>query len=81
MRIPITVTKEEAKKLKKLYKDTKNDVKFVEVSDEVFDKLEKSFKAFKPAKETEDETLYINYYGEIIPLQEAIDRFIKARNK
>lgn len=82
MRIPITVTKEEAKKLKKLYKGTKNDVKFVEVADEVFDRLEKGKSAFKKAKKIKkDEVLYIDYYGEIIPLHEAVNRFLKGNKQ
>lgn len=57
-------------------------LKVVEVADEVFDKLEKGHKAFKPAKKIKkDEVLYIDYYGEIIPLQEALDRTIKALKK
>ena len=60
MNIPITVTKEQAKKLKKLYKDTKTNVKFVEVC---------------------DKTLYIDYFGEIIPLSEALDRVFEIGKK
>ena len=55
----------------------KKKLKIEEVSDEIFDKLEKGHKAFKPAKIKKDEVLYIDYYGEIIPLQEALDRTFK----
>ena len=69
---------EEFKQLKKLYKGTKNDVRFVEVADEVFDRLEKGKYILEP-KEKKDETVYIDYFGEIIPLSEAIDRFMEVR--
>lgn len=41
MRIPIIINKKQAKKLKKLYKGTKNNVTFVELIDNIYDELEK----------------------------------------
>lgn len=41
MRIPIIINKKQAKKLKKLYKGTKNNVVFVDLIDDIYDKLEK----------------------------------------
>lgn len=65
MRIPITVTKQEFKKLKKLYKGTKNDVKFVEVDDETFDKLESAFNSLREQgrknEQDKDDKWYIHF--------------------
>lgn len=46
--------------------------------DGIFDRLEKGKPVLEP-KETKDETVYIDYFGEIIPLSEAIDRFMEVR--
>ena len=53
--IIIPVKKEEEfKQLKELYKDTKNDVKFVEVADEVFDRLEKGLSCLDKKIDNDD---------------------------
>ena len=58
MKKPIIIPvekKEEFKKLKKLYKKTKN-VKFVEVSDKIFDRLEKGLSCIDKKIDNNDET-------------------------
>ena len=59
MKKPIIIPiekKEEFKELKKLYKNTKNDVKFIEVSDKVFDRLEKGLSCINKKIDNNDET-------------------------
>lgn len=56
--------------------------KTITVSDEVMDNLENAFKKLrkqgrKNEKKMQKETLYINYFGEILPLHEVLDRFYK----
>lgn len=57
-------------------------IKTITVSDKVMDKFESAFKKLrkqgrKNEKKTQKETLYIDYFGEILPLHEALDRFYK----
>lgn len=59
----------------------KKKLKVIEVSDEIFDRLEKGYKAFKPKKIKKNETVYIDYYGEFIPLHEAVNRFLKGNKQ
>lgn len=56
--------------------------KTITVSDEVMDNLENAFKKLRKEgieneKKMQKETLYIDYFGEIIPLHEALDRFYR----
>ena len=45
---------EEFEQLKKLYKGTKNDVRFVEVADEVFDRLKKGLSCLDEKIDNDD---------------------------
>ena len=61
MKKPIIIPvekQEDFKQLKEFYKGTKNDVKFVEVADEVFDRLEKGLSCLDK-KMDNDEDWYI----------------------
>lgn len=56
--------------------------KTITVSDKVMDKFENAFKKLRKQgreneKKMQKETWYINYFGEILPLHEALDRFYK----
>ena len=59
----------------------KKEQKIIKTINKMFDRLEKGkplHKILKSKKVNNNETLYIDYYGEIIPLHEALDRFIKT---
>ena len=50
----------------------------------MFDRLEKGkplHKELKSKKVNNNETLYIDYFGEIIPLSEAVNRVFKKSKK
>ena len=56
--------------------------KTITVSDEVMDNLENAFKKLRKEgieneKKMQNETLYIDYFGEILTLHEASKRFLK----
>lgn len=60
----------------------KSKIKTITVSDEVMDNLENAFKKLRKEgieneKKMQNETLYIDFFGEIIPLHEAFERFKK----
>lgn len=60
----------------------KSKIKTITVSDEVMDNLENAFKKLRKQgreneKKMQKETWYIDYFGEILPLHEALDRFYK----
>lgn len=57
-------------------------LKIKKISDKKFNKLENIFKKIqKQGKENEkkQELLYIDYFGEMLTLRDAVDRFIKKR--
>lgn len=54
--------------------------KTITVSDEVMDNLENAFKKLHNQaveNEKKQDDYYIDYFGEIIPLHEALDRFYR----
>ena len=55
----------------------KKEQKIIKTINKMFDRLEKGkplHKILKSKKVNNNETLYIDYYGEIIPLSEALNR-------
>lgn len=60
----------------------KSKIKTITVSDEVMDNLENAFKKLRKEgieneKKMQNETLYIDYFGEMLTLHEASERFFK----
>lgn len=60
----------------------KSKIKTITVSDEVMDNLENAFKKLRKEgieneKKMQNETWYIDYFGEMLTLHEALDRFYK----
>jgi hypothetical protein len=62
----------------------KKEQKIIKTINKIFDRLEKRkplYKTLKSKKVNNNETLYIDYYGEIIPLPEAVNRVFKINKK
>ena len=56
-------------------------IKTITVSDEVMDNLENAFKKLRKEgieNEKKQDEYYIDYFGEIITLHEALDRFMEV---